>query len=65
MKVLFIITGSDKGTLLSEVTHPYWHLIERGVEIDFSTPEGGKVVWDPLSYPTTEGSHEPNDLVTR
>jgi putative intracellular protease/amidase len=65
MKVLFIITGSDKGTWLSEVTHPYWHLLEHGAEIDFSTPEGGKVVWDPLSYPATDGSHEPNDLVTR
>ena len=32
MKVLFIITSSDKGTWLSEVTHPYWHLAERGFE---------------------------------
>ena len=27
MKVLFIVTSSDKGTWLSEVTHPYWHLL--------------------------------------
>jgi hypothetical protein len=32
MKVLFIITSSDIGTWLSEVTHPYWHLTERGVD---------------------------------
>ncbi|WP_263359097.1 type 1 glutamine amidotransferase domain-containing protein [Acidicapsa ligni] len=65
MNVLFIITGSDQGTWLSEVTHPYWHLIEHGIEIDFATPEGGRVVWDPLSHPATQGSHEPNDLVTK
>ncbi len=65
MRVLFIITGNEQGTWLSEVTHPFWHLLERGAQIDFSTPNGGTVVWDPLSDPATEGSHEPNDLVTK
>ena len=32
MKVLFIISSSDTAFWLSEVTHPYWHLTERGVE---------------------------------
>ena len=36
MKVLFIITSSDIGTWLSEVTHPYWHLTERGVDVGFA-----------------------------
>jgi hypothetical protein len=31
MKVLFIITSSDKGTWLSEVTHPYWHLTSSSI----------------------------------
>jgi putative intracellular protease/amidase len=65
MKTLFIITGSDQGTWLSEVTHPYWYLIERDVEVDFSTPKGGRVVWDPLSNPATENSAEPHDLITK
>ncbi len=51
MKVLFIITNSDQGTWLSEVTHPYWHLAERGVEVDFASPAGGKVGWTPRSDP--------------
>ncbi len=65
MRALFIVTGSDQATWLSEVTHPYWHLAERGVEIDIVTPEGNKIVWDPLSDPSTEGSAEPDDLVSK
>lgn len=42
MKVLFIITGSDKQAWLSEITHPFWHLMERGIEVDFATLEGGR-----------------------
>jgi putative intracellular protease/amidase len=34
MKVLFIISNSETAFWLSEVTHPYWHLVERGVEVD-------------------------------
>jgi hypothetical protein len=33
MKVLFIISNSETAFWLSEVTHPYWHLVERGVEV--------------------------------
>ncbi len=64
-KALFIVTGSEKGTWLSEVTHPYWHLVERGVEVDIFTPDGNGIVWDPLSDPETRGSHEPDDLVSK
>jgi putative intracellular protease/amidase len=60
MKVLFIISSSETAFWLSEVTHPYWHLTERGVEVDFASPAGGKVVYDPYSDPyfknTTEGA---------
>ncbi len=44
MKALFIVTGNVNYTWMSEVTHPYWHLIERGVEVDFATPNGGKAL---------------------
>src|ERR1700749_4081291 len=64
-KALFIVTGSDKGTWLSEVTPPYWHLVERGVEIDIATPHGHPIVWDPMSDPATKGSQEPDDLVSK
>jgi putative intracellular protease/amidase len=39
MKVLFIISNSETAFWLSEVTHPYWHLVERGVEVDFASPK--------------------------
>lgn len=65
MKVLFIITSSKRGTWLAEVVRPYWHLSERGSEIFFASPAGGKVIWDPLSDPSTVGSFEANDLVSK
>jgi putative intracellular protease/amidase len=65
MRVLFIISNSDTAFWLSEVTHPYWHLTERGVEVDFVSPSGGVVVYDPYSDPYFEQSTEPDDLVSK
>jgi putative intracellular protease/amidase len=65
MKALFIISSSETAFWLSEVTHPYWHLTERGVEIDFASPAGGKVVWDPYSDPYFKDSTESEDLVSK
>ncbi len=65
MKVLFIISSSDTAFWLSEVTHPYWHLSERGVEVDFASPAGGRVVYDPYSDPYFQSTTEPDDLVSK
>jgi putative intracellular protease/amidase len=65
MRVLFIISSSETAFWLSEVTHPYWHLTERGVEVDFASPAGGKVVYDRYSDPYFEHSTEPDDLVSK
>ena len=65
MKVLLIISSSDTAFWLSEVTHPYWHLTERGVGVDFASPAGGKVVYDPYSDPYFEHSTEADDLVSK
>ena len=65
MKVLFVISSSDTAFWLSEVTHPYWHLTERGVKIDFASPKGGKVVYDPYSDPYFKDSTESEDLVSK
>jgi putative intracellular protease/amidase len=65
MKVLFIISSSDTAFWLSEVTHPYWHLTERGVEVDFASPNGGKVIYDPYSDPYFQNTTEPDDLVSK
>ena len=65
MRVLFLISSSETAFWLSEVSHPYWHFIERGVEVDFASPKGGKVVWDPYSDPYFESSTEADDLVSK
>jgi putative intracellular protease/amidase len=65
MKVLFVITSHETGAWLSEITHPYWALAERGIDVDFASPAGGKIVWTPLSDPYGEGSQEPDDLVSK
>jgi putative intracellular protease/amidase len=65
MKVLFVISNSETAFWLSEVTHPYWHLTERGVDVDFASPQGGKVIFDPYSDPYFEKSTEPEDLVSK
>jgi putative intracellular protease/amidase len=65
MKVLFIISNSETAFWLSEVTHPYWHLTERGIEVDFASPEGGKVLYDPYSDPYFANTTEPDDLVSK
>jgi len=65
MKVLFIISSSDTAFWLSEVTHPYWHFVERGIEVDFASPSGGKVVYDPYSDPYFKNSTESEDLVSK
>jgi hypothetical protein len=65
VKILFIISSSDTAFWLSEVTHPYWHLSERGVAVDFASPAGGRVVYDPYSDPYSAQSTEPDDLVSK
>jgi putative intracellular protease/amidase len=65
MKVLFIISSDATAFWLSEVTHPYWHLAERGIEVDFASPAGGKVVYDPYSDPYFKNSTEAEDLVSK
>jgi putative intracellular protease/amidase len=62
---LFIITSTTEGAWLSEITHPYWHLAERGVEVDFASPKGGKIVWLTWSDPYDPNSQEANDLVSK
>jgi putative intracellular protease/amidase len=65
MKVLFIISNSETAFWLSEVTHPFWHFTERGVLVDFASPAGGRVVYDPYSDPYFKNSTEPEDLVSK
>ena len=65
MKVLFLVSSADIGFWLAELTHPYWHLTERGAQIDFASPAGGKIKPDALSDPYSEQSWEKDDLVSK
>ena len=61
-----LVSSSDTAFWLSELTHPYWHLTERGVEVDISGPKGGKVVWYRIAIPILiQNSTEPDDLVSK
>ncbi|WP_397448227.1 type 1 glutamine amidotransferase domain-containing protein [Pseudomonas sp. NA-150] len=65
MKILCIVSSSSLGFWLAELTHPYWHFSERGHEVDFASPAGGKLKWDATSDPFAEGSWEADDLVSK
>ncbi len=57
MKVLFILTSADKigkenkptGFWYEELTIPYYELIDKGFQVDFASPNGGKPPYDPNS----------------
>lgn len=65
LKILFVTSSSEVGYWLAELTHPYWHFLERGCDIDIASPAGGKVRYDPMSDPFAENSWEAQDLVSK
>jgi putative intracellular protease/amidase len=65
VKILSIVSSAHIGFWLAELTHPYWHFTERGFEVDIASPEGGAVRPDPMSVPSSEGSWESDDLVSK
>jgi putative intracellular protease/amidase len=65
MRVLFVLTNHPSGCWLSELTHPYRALVERGVEVDFASPRGGDAPFSPYSDPTHPLSLEAGDQVSR
>jgi putative intracellular protease/amidase len=65
MKVLFIATSVENGLWLAELTHPYWNLSERDVEIDIASPKGGKLTWAAMSDPYAPESQETGDIVSK
>jgi putative intracellular protease/amidase len=59
MRVLFIISNSDTAFWLSEVTHPYWHLTERDVEVDFASPAEALSSTTHTAIPTSSNRRRP------
>jgi len=50
--------------LAAELTHPYYELTERGVQVTIASPDGGKVDFDALSDPRDESRWSAEDLIS-
>jgi len=71
-KVLIVVANPTTATTVgwpvgfwgAELTHPYYELTERGVELTIASPAGGKVQMDALSDPRDASKWSSEDLVT-
>lgn len=71
-KVLMVVanptTSSNNGWPVGfwagELTHPYFELTERGVEVTIASPDGGKVEFDNLSDPRDPSKWSAEDLIS-
>ena len=71
-KVLIVVANPSTSTTLgwpigfwgAELTHPYYELTERGIEVTIASPNGGGVEMDALSDPRDESKWSADDLVT-
>jgi putative intracellular protease/amidase len=56
--------GWPVGFWAAELTHPYFELTERGVQVTIASPNGGKVEVDALSDPRDESRWSSEDLIS-
>ena len=56
--------GWPVGFWAAELTHPYYELTQRGVEVTIASPDGGKVEMDALSDPRDPSRWSSEDLIT-
>ena len=71
-KVLMVVANPAVSTTLgwpvgfwaAELTHPYYELTERGVEVTIASPDGGKVEFDGYSDPRDESKWSAEDLIS-
>src|SRR5438132_1305096 len=72
MRVLIGVANPSRSTTLgwpvgfwgAELTHPYYELTERGVDVTIASPDGGKVEMDSLSDPRDSSKWSSEDLIT-
>jgi putative intracellular protease/amidase len=57
-------TGWPVGFWAEELTHPYYELTERGIEVTIASPDGGRVEFDQLSDPRDASKWSANDLIS-
>jgi putative intracellular protease/amidase len=70
---LFVVTSVDRldpggppmALWLSNLTHPYFELMQIGFESDIASPRGGVTPIDPLSHPASEYNVSGDDIVTQ
>jgi putative intracellular protease/amidase len=71
-RVLIVVANPTTSTTLgwpvgfwgAELTHPYFELTQRGVEVTIASPDGGRVELDSLSDPRDESKWSADDLIT-
>src|SRR5437588_453047 len=71
-RVLIVVANPSTSTTMgwpvgfwgAELTHPYYELSERGVEVTVASPDGGKVEMDSLSDPRDASKWSSEDLIT-
>jgi putative intracellular protease/amidase len=71
-RVLIVVANPSTSTTLgwpvgfwgAELTHPYYELRDRGVEVTIASPAGGRVELDSLSDPRDESKWSAEDLIT-
>jgi putative intracellular protease/amidase len=71
-RVLIVVSNPATATTVgwpvgfwgAELTHPYYELTERGVEVTIASPDGGMVRMDALSDPRDESMWSAEDLIT-
>src|SRR5438034_1273009 len=71
-RVLIVVANPTTATTVgwpvgfwgAELTHPYYELSERGVEVTIASPAGGKVEMDALSDPRDPSKWSAEDLIT-
>jgi putative intracellular protease/amidase len=71
-RVLIVVANPTTATTVgwpvgfwgAELTHPYYELTERGIEVTIASPNGGKVMMDTLSDPRDSSKWSANDLIT-
>jgi putative intracellular protease/amidase len=57
-------TGWPVGFWAAELTHPYYELVERGIDVTIASPSGGKVEFDTLSDPRDPSRWSAGDLIS-
>ncbi len=71
-RVLIVVANPTTSTTLgwpvgfwgAELTHPYYELTQRGIDVTIASPDGGRVEMDGLSDPRDDSKWSADDLIT-